>query len=181
MAHDTIVSIVVTDKVQTNHLTEFENWQKRIISDLKKFDGFISVSTKKLDGIENEYITLFQFDSNKTLHNWLNSDTLNKYLKEVEQYTLSKPKISLHQGLEFFFNKDTLTIQPPFYKKVIMGIAAVYPLIIVVGKLLHWIIPGFEKLPFELALFFEVIVISNLMNYPVMPMLTKWFHKWLYK
>ncbi len=181
-AHDNIVSVVVSDKIKPDRQTDFENWQERIISELIKFDGFISVSPKKLEGVENEYFTLFQFDSNQNLQYWLDSDTLKKYLIEAEQYTVAPPKVSLHQGLEFFFaKKEPITKQPPFYKKVLMGIAAVYPLILIVGKLFHWIIPGFEKLPFELALFFEVIVISSLMNYPVMPTLTKWFHGWLYK
>jgi antibiotic biosynthesis monooxygenase (ABM) superfamily enzyme len=177
-----IVSVVVFDKVKPKYQTEFEDWQNRIISEIEKLKGFVSVSSKKLDAIENEYFTIFQFDSNENLQIWLDSETQKKYLQEVELYTLSSPKVSFHQGLEFFFAKNESIIkQPPFYKKVLMGIAAVYPLIIIVGKLFHWIIPGFEKIPFELALFFEVIVISSLMNYPVMPTLTKWLHRWLYK
>ncbi len=177
-----IVSVVVSDKIKLNYQAEFENWQERIISDLRKFDGFISVSSKKIKGVENEYFTVFQFDSKENLQYWLNSEALKKYLKEVELYTMAPPKVSLHQGMEFFFDvKETIIKQPPFYKKVLMGIIAVYPLIIIIGKLFNWLIPGFEKLPFELALFFEVIVISSLMNYPVMPTLTKWFGTWLYK
>ena len=180
--NNNIVSVVVFDKVKPNYQTEFEDWQQRIISEIKKIEGFVSVSSKKIEGADNEYFTLFQFDSNENLQHWLNSETQKTYLKEAKAYTLSSPKVSLHQGLEFFFAKnESISKQPPFYKKVLMGIVAVYPLILIVGKLFHWLIPGFEKLPFELALFFEVIVISSLMNYPVMPTLTKWLHKWLYK
>lgn len=177
-----IVSVIVSDKVKLNHEISFENWQERIISELKNFEGFTSISTKKLAGNKNEYFTVFQFDSNENLQKWLDSDILSKYLKEVEKYTILPPKVSLYRGIEFFFDvKESITKQPPFYKKVLMGITAVYPLIIIIGRLFNWLIPGFEKLPFELALFLEVIVISSLMNYPVMPLLTKWFYKWLYK
>lgn len=177
-----IVSVVVFDKVKPNYQDEFENWQNRIISEIQKFKGFVGVSSKKLEGVKNEHFTIFQFDSPQNLQHWLDSDTLRRYLVEAKQYTQSEPKISFHEGLEIFFSKKDVTqMQPAFYKKVLIGILAVYPLIIIVGKLLHWCIPGFEKLPFELRLFFEVIVISTLMTYPVMPMLSKWFHKWLYK
>ncbi len=71
--------------------------------------------------------------------------------------------------------------QVPYYKRVIVGILAVYPLILIVGKLFHWFIPGFEKLPFEFGVFLEVILISALMTYPVMPLLNKWLAKWLHK
>lgn len=177
-----IVSVVVFDKVNSKYQTEFEDWQHRIISEIKKLNGFVSVSTKKLEGTNNEYFTIFQFDSNENLQSWLNSETLKRYLKEVEKYTLSTPKVSFHQGLEIFFDqKEAKSKQPPFYKKVLLGITAVYPLIIIIGKLFHWLIPGFGKLPFEVGLFFEVIVVSSLMTYPVMPTLTKWFGKWLFK
>ncbi len=177
-----IVSVVVSDKVKNNRQSDFENWQERIISEIRKFKGFISVSSKKIEDVENEYFTVFQFDSNQNLQHWIESDVLRKYLSEAEQYTEVPYRISRHQGLEFFFDKEKLMAkQPPFYKRVLIGIAAVYPLIISVGQLFHWIIPEFEELPFELALFFEVIVISSLMNYPVMPMLTKWLQGWLYK
>lgn len=177
-----IVSVVVFDKVKPDCLTAFEDWQNRINSKLKESKGFVSVSSKKLDDATNEYFTIYQFDSNETLQHWLDSDSKKKLLAEAKQYTLLEPKISLHQGLEIFFNKkETESTQPPFYKKVLIGIVAVYPLIIIVGKLTHWLIPGFGSLPFELGLFFEVIIISTLMTYPVMPLLTNWFHKWLFK
>ncbi|MDC1162364.1 hypothetical protein OAT18_02860 [Tenacibaculum sp.] len=181
-SNEEIISVVIFDKVKPNCQTEFENWQSRIILEIKNLEGFVSVSSKKLSETKNEYFTIFQFDSNKNLQRWLDSGTKKKYMLEVEAYTLSSPKVSFHKGLEIFFNKKEITLkESPFYKKVFLGIIAVYPLIIIVGKLFHWLIPNFEKLPFELGLFFEVIVISTLMTFPVMPTLTKWFGKWLFK
>ncbi len=177
-----IVSVVVSDKIRLQYQTEFENWQERIISELEQFEGFISVSSKKLESPHNEYFTVFQFDSNQNLQKWLDSSVLKKYLFEAKQYTLLEPKISFHEGLELFFNKkEASLIQPPFYKKVLLGIMAVYPLILIVGKLFHRFIPGFSQLPFEAGLFFEVIVVSTLMTYPVMPTLSKWLRFWLFK
>ncbi len=177
-----IVSVVVFDRVKPGHRTAFEDWQDRVISEIRRVNGFVGVSSKRHEGVQNEYFTLFQFDSNQNLQHWLNSDTLKRYLREVGQYTESAPKVSLHQGLDIFFHKRGSTVrQPPFHKKVFLGIIAVYPLIIIVGKLFHWLVPGFGKLPFELGLFFEVIIISTLMTYPVMPGLTKWLRPWLYR
>ncbi|MEH6535318.1 MAG: hypothetical protein V7719_02920 [Psychroserpens sp.] len=175
-----IVSIVVFNSIKENFQLEYENWQSRIGEKIKEFNGFIGISNKKLEGITNEYFTIFQFDTSYNLSKWQNSDILKEYLNELKQYSISESKVSQHDGLEIFFGKtETATQSTPFYKKVVLGVIAVYPLIIVVGKLYDWLNPWAEKIPFEIGLFFQVIVISALMTYPVMPTLAKILHKWL--
>jgi len=177
-----IVSIVVFNSIKSNFQLEFENWQIRIGKKIKEFNGFIGVSNKKMEGVNNEYFTVFQFDTPSNLSIWQNSDILKEFLNELKQYTISESRVSQHDGLEIFFGEtETANYSVPFYKKVILAVIAVYPLIIVVGKLYHWLNPWAEKIPFELGLFFQVIVISTLMAYPMMPFLAKVFHKWLNK
>lgn len=174
----TIVSVVILKSIKQNFQLKYEDWEKRIKKEIKNFEGFIAISNKKLEGLNNEYFTIFQFDTPDNLNKWKKSNTLKKYLDEMKQYTLSKSKISQHEGLEIFFNESQTTTTPS-YKKVVIRIIAVYPLIIAVGKLYHKFNPWEENIPFELGLFFQVIVISILMTYPVMPILTRVFRKWL--
>lgn len=177
-----IVSIVIINRIKTNFQLEYESWQNRIEKEIKKFEGFIGISDKKLEGTNNEYFTLFQFDTTANLNKWQNSEILLEYLNELKQYTISESKVTLHQGLEIFFHKDETTkYQTPFYKKVMIGVIAVYPLIILVSKLYDWLNPWAEIIPFDVGLFFQVIVVSTLLTYPVMPFLTKMLHKWLTK
>ncbi|MGY0398419.1 MAG: hypothetical protein ACWIPH_00440 [Ostreibacterium sp.] len=178
-----IISIVIIHRIKAHFQLEYENWQSRIGKEIKEFEGFIGISDKKLypiEGADNEYITVFQFDTAYHLSKWQNSDILLEYLNELKQYTVSESKITLHEGLEIFFDeKEKTKYSPPFYKKVSLGVIAVYPLIILVNKLYSWLNPWPEIIPFEIGLFFQVIIISVLMTYPVMPILTKVLHKWL--
>ena len=176
----TIISIVIINRIKTDFQSQYENWQNRIGIEIKKFEGFIGLSNKKLEGSTNEYITVFQFDTTDNLNAWQNSDILSTFLTELKQYTVSESKITLHEGLEIFFDKNERTEHAiPFYKKVFLGVIAVYPLIIGVGKLYNYLNPWADSIPFEIGLFFQVIIISMLMTYPVMPLLSKVFHKWL--
>ena len=175
-----IVSIVVFNSIKENFQLEYENWQSRIGKKIKEFNGFIGISNKKLAGVNNEYFTVFQFDTPYNLSKWQNSDILKEYLIELKQYSISESKVSQHEGLEIFFGKtDATKRSTPFYKKVVLGVIAVYPLIIGVGMLYDWLNPWAETIPFEMGLFFQVIVVSALMTYPVMPILAKILHKWL--
>ena len=175
-----IVSIVVFNSIKDNYQLEYENWQNRIGENIKEFDGFIGISNKKLAGANNEYFTIFQFDSSKNINRWQNSDILNEYLNELKDYSTAESKVSQHEGLEIFFDKTDVTKQsPPFYKKVIIAVIAVYPLIIFIGRLYNWLNPWAEIIPFEIGLLFQVIIVSALMTYPVMPALAKLFNKWL--
>ncbi|MBE9112840.1 antibiotic biosynthesis monooxygenase, partial [Nodosilinea sp. LEGE 07298] len=66
---------------------------------------------------------------------------------------------------------------PPYYKQVVLGVLAVYPLILLANGLLGPLLIG---LPPLLALFISVIFVSALLTYPIMPWLSKGLAFWLY-
>ncbi|MEP1095185.1 MAG: hypothetical protein ABJG78_08755 [Cyclobacteriaceae bacterium] len=167
--------MVIFEKVDPLRILEFEDWQRRINSTNANFPGFVAVSSKKLETTENEYCTVVQFDTPENLKRLLDSNELKTLLNEVTSYLVDKPKISHHEGLDIFFDKQSRNRNHPYYKKVILGIIAVYPLIIGVSTLYSKIIPGYGDFPFPVALFLEVIVVSALMTWPVMPFLSKVF------
>ena len=174
-----MVSMVIFEKVDPRRILEFEAWQKRINSTNANFPGFVGVSSKKLETGENEYSTVVQFDTPENLKRMLDSSELETLLNEATSYLIDKPKISHHEGLDIFFDKPRNTGNPPYYKKVILGIIAVYPLIVLVSILYSMSVARFVNLPFEIALFLQVIVVSALMTWPVMPLLSRLLRKWL--
>ncbi|PSN11398.1 antibiotic biosynthesis monooxygenase, partial [filamentous cyanobacterium CCT1] len=63
------------------------------------------------------------------------------------------------------------------YKQVVLGVLAVYPLILLANTLLGPLLVG---LPPLLALLISVIFVSALLTYPVLPWLSKGLGFWLY-
>lgn len=66
---------------------------------------------------------------------------------------------------------------PPYSKQVVLGVLAVYPLILLANALLGLLLGG---LPPLLGLFILVVFVSALLTYPVMPWLSKGLGFWLY-
>jgi antibiotic biosynthesis monooxygenase (ABM) superfamily enzyme len=60
---------------------------------------------------------------------------------------------------------------------VILGVLAVYPLILLANWLLDPFLKGFHPL---VSLFISVLFVSALLTYPVMPWLTRLLNFWLY-
>jgi len=67
--------------------------------------------------------------------------------------------------------------EPPFWKCVIIGVICVYPLILLLRLALAPVTGG---LPWGVALLPNVIVLSTLLTYPVIPWVTRLLRPWLY-
>ena len=83
-------------------------------------------------------------------------------------------------GLELWFDRPDTPQQlkePPFWKQVIIGVICVYPLVM----FLNWtLVPIMEEFPKELSILVNVIILSSLLTYPVMPWVTRYLRTWLY-
>ncbi len=79
-----VVSVVILNCIKQNFQLEYEDWEKRIGKEIKYFEGFIAISNKKLEGVNNEYFTIFQFDTPYNLNKWQNSNTLKRFLNEMK-------------------------------------------------------------------------------------------------
>ncbi len=88
--------------------------------------------------------------------------------------------VQVCEGLELWFDRPTTTRdlkEPPLWKQVIIGVVCVYPLVL----LLNWGLgPVTQGIPKELAVLINVIILSTLLTYPVMPWVTRLLRAWLY-
>jgi antibiotic biosynthesis monooxygenase (ABM) superfamily enzyme len=66
---------------------------------------------------------------------------------------------------------------PAYYKLVILGVLAVYPLVLFTNYLLD---PLLRNVPYLFGVFISVVAICLLMTYPVLPWLEKNLNSWLY-
>lgn len=174
------VTAIITDYVQLDKLTEYKNWQKRISEASSKQDGFISSEViAPREERPNEYTIILRFASLEKLRGWYNSEIAKQLLEELKQLVSQHSNRQYVEGLEMFLLPE-LTKAIPYHKRVMIGVIAVYPLILIVNTLLE-LLPIMRTLSFPTFLFFSVIFVSMLMTYPVMPMLNKVLSKWLYK
>ncbi len=176
------ITLVISEIVEPGRIQDYELWTKSINEAAQSFDGFLEVEIiRPRDHDYPEYVIIVKFDHYTHLRNWLASSTYQQCIEKSRPLVAARSQQQLPSGLELWFtlpqNSRRKLPQPAFYKQVIVGVLAVYPLILLANALLGPLLNG---LPGLLGLLISVIFVSTLLTYPVMPWLTKRLSFWLY-
>ncbi len=179
------ITLVISEVVEPSQVPAYEDWTKGINHDASQFDGFLGVEViRPRDHEHPEYVVIVKFDTYEHLRCWLISPTYRTWMDKSYGLISARSQQQLPNGLELWFTlpKRRLALRshlpnPPYYKKVVLGMLSVYPLILLANGLLGPLLSG---LPSLLALLISVIFVSALLTYPVMPWLSKLLGFWLY-
>ncbi|MBW4462648.1 MAG: antibiotic biosynthesis monooxygenase [Nodosilinea sp. WJT8-NPBG4] len=179
------VTLVISELVEPSKVDDYEAWTKGINHDARQFEGFLGVEIiRPRDHAYPEYVVIIKFETYDRLRRWLISPTYRAWMDKSYGLIAARSQQQLPSGLELWFTLPkarlgmTATLpSPPYYKQVVLGVLAVYPLILLANRLLGPLLGG---LPSLLGLFISVIFVSALLTYPVMPLLSKGLEFWLY-
>ncbi len=177
------ITVVISEVVDPQQVPAYEAWTKGINQAASQFDGFLGVEViRPRDHDHPEYVVIVKFATYDHLRDWLISPIYREWLDKSYGLIATRSQQHLPHGLELWFTlpkvRSELRIShPPYYKKVILGVLAVYPLILLSNQLLG---PLLEGLPPLLAMLISVTFVSALLTYPVMPWLSKGLSFWLY-
>ncbi len=176
------VTLVLSKIVKADKLDAYEHWAKGINKVIKRFDGFMGVDVirpRRKD--HNEYVVIIRFDNIENLTNWQSSPVCRSWLLSSKDLIETQSKFQKSYDLEQWFTLPTQEQNeqpnPPYYKKVVVGILAVYPLILMSNIL---VAPYTGQLPYLIKILVSVIIISSLMSYPMIPWISKLLKFWLY-
>ncbi len=126
-----LVTVVVTHPVDPSREEEFLAWQARMNEAERSFPGFRgSELFRPVAGVQDEWTTLFRFDSEEHLNAWLDSSERKRLLeegghfKEFELRRISSPFGS------WFAWKDTDAPPPSEWKTALSVLVGLYPLVV---------------------------------------------------
>lgn len=174
-------SIVFSENVKSGRIKEYEKWVNNINNAAKEFTGFIGVDVfRPRDPANPEYVTIVRFNTVENLENWRESATCKEWQEKAKDLVIQKVHLPQKNGVELWFSlpKNSLNAQQPaYYKMVILGVLAVYPLIVVTNIFIG---PYLASLPPLLNLLISVFIVSIFLTYPIMPLLTHILGFWLY-
>jgi len=180
------VTLVISEIVEPSLVPAYEAWTKGINRDASQFDGFLGVEVIRPRHHDHpEYVVIVKFATYDQLHRWLVSPTYHDWIQRSRGLIATRSQQQqVANGLELWFTLPaaysegrSLITHPPYYKQVILGILAVYPLILLANWLLGSLLSG---LPPLLGLLISVTFVSALLTYPVMPWLSRGLGFWLY-
>ncbi|MBL1173963.1 antibiotic biosynthesis monooxygenase [Pantanalinema sp. GBBB05] len=176
------ITLVISEVVKPDCIHEYEGWVKQVNHAAQQFPGFRGVEViRPRDRTHPEYVVIVKFDHYEQLKAWLTSAVYQRWVENVQHLFVSRSSQQLPDGLELWFTLPANTTQelpqPAYYKKVVLGVLGVYPLILLADALLK---PVVKDLPPLLALLLSVTLVSALLTYPVLPWLTQVLNFWLY-
>lgn len=181
LEEDPPVTAVASRRVKPGHKREFEEWVSGILAEARKAPGYHGSEVLRPGNREgdDEYRIVFRFDRASNLNAWGNSEERLRRLREVQPLLQEDGKIEVLTGLEPWFTLPSKSVEvaPSHYKMALVTWLALFPLItsifVVFGPLL-------SQLPILLRMLILTAVMVTLMNYVIMPRVTRLFSFWLY-
>jgi uncharacterized protein len=157
----------------------------------KKFEGHIGVNIiRPTDPSYPEYIVIFRFNTYENLTKWERSQIRKDWLAKGKEVVESELMVQKQRGVEVRFAPHSGTrninadkaraamLPPPRYKMAILMTGIIFILLNIVVPQIRQLTMG---LPILLGTFVGVAIIVLLMNYVIMPPLTKLLRPWLDK
>lgn len=173
------VTSILSHKIKPNHVDEYLVWAKKISSVLTTQQGFQNITIiKPKDTSDNEYVVILSFLNYESLKKWKESDECKQLVNEAKKFTLAVKKIQEDAGLEIWFDwpKDAKYLpRPPKIKQILITVMIVLPFVITLSMILDRLEPMMPSI----RIIILVVTISTYMAF-VMPIITKYFHFWLY-
>ncbi|MEU5595919.1 antibiotic biosynthesis monooxygenase [Streptomyces sp. NPDC020298] len=166
---DPLVTVVVTHRVPPNQVDDFLDWQHHMIQEESRFEGFRGTELfRPIEGLQEEWTTLYRYDSAEHLDAWLTSPERREILAEGEKFSDFKLRtIDNSFGSWFAFEGDGKEAPPPpsetrtslaiwvgLYPTVVLLTLALSPLHmplwigLLVGNLLSSLIMSFLTMPY---------------------------------
>lgn len=175
--HAGTASSVFAYRVRRDREAEFQQWRRRILEEVRKWEGFLGTeSFDTIEGAEPEFIVVVRFDSRARLDAWLQSPVRKIYMDEVSRYVDHYTLRRIGSGFEGWFDLSENNPSPARWRQALLILSALFPVIMVMRHLL-W--PVFHMLPLPAAYLLLLAVDVVVLAYLVMPHYSGFMSFWL--
>ncbi|MFD1937522.1 antibiotic biosynthesis monooxygenase [Nonomuraea mangrovi] len=175
------VTLLFTWDVAPGRREAFERWLYDVNAAAMKFSGHLGVTWLRPGEKEGRYFAILRFTDVTSLKRWLNSDERATWVDRLDGIaTEAEPRVST-TGMESWFSLPHCTVAPPSrWKTALTSFVAVYPCVL----LFQWLLAGrIASLPLPLPLRAMTLpaMLSPLLTYALMPLLSRVLRRWLYR
>jgi hypothetical protein len=171
--------LAVTDRVANDKRDRYEMLIGEFHQMLKQLPGFHSVDTvRHVKEQQTEYTVLLRFEDEGSAEGWKSRPDVAAKLNEIMALTGGPVKTTESAGLEMWVDHPVgeRPALPPFWKRVTVSVLAVYPSLMFLMAISR---PVIGTLPQPLQVLIIVVVLSGLLTWPIMPLLTRSLRSWL--
>jgi len=175
------VAFIITHIIKTGEAWQYENWLTDIQREVRHLPGYLGREIFRPAHGSRKYTSILRFDTLDSLNAWAESETRKKYVDKVTHLLEAGDQVDIQTGVDFWFTPEGVHPPKP-WKQFLLTLTAVYPLSLLIPRLLRQLfllVPYFEQ---ELirALLMSV-TLTGLLTFIIMPRYTRLVKRWLYK
>jgi antibiotic biosynthesis monooxygenase (ABM) superfamily enzyme len=171
---------VIRHHVRPGSETAYEAWTQSIVPIAQTFEGHSGVAVIRPPQGSRQYTVVLHFDTVEHLRAWLESETRQSLLREIEPHLVTPGEVEIRPGLDFWLPAPGERRAPPF-KQFLLALSVIFPLVLVVPPLVARgaaAVPALNAPP--VRAFATSAIIVALMTYVIMPRYTRLVGGWLY-
>lgn len=170
------VTAVASFQVKPGNEHRYRDLHDRLVARLGTFPGFLrSELFVPVEGVQDETVVVFAFDSRPHLDAWLASEERRQMLAEIEPYVEGERTINVVGGFAGWFGAPgTATVKR--WKQASIVLLALFPTAVVLTQVRIWLLPDVH---WTLGVLFGNVLGVVALTWVLMPRLTRWFAGWL--
>ncbi|KPH98959.1 Antibiotic biosynthesis monooxygenase [Actinobacteria bacterium OV450] len=164
---DPLVTVVVTHHVHPDATEDFLAWQRHMRDAESKFEGFRGTEVfRPIEGLQEEWTTLYRFDNAEHLDAWLTSTKRQEVLSEGRKFSDFRMRtIDNSFGSWFAFDENGRQAPPPSVTKTAIAVwVGLYPTVVLLALAISPM-----KLPIWSGLLLGNLLSSLVMSFFTMP------------
>jgi hypothetical protein len=170
------VTVVMSQHVRHDRTQEFAAAHDRVLARLAQSPGFLrSELFPPVEGITDEHVIVFAFDSRDHLDTWLGSDERREWLSQIQPLITGDRTMNVVGGFAGWF-PATDSPHVPKWKQGIAVLLALFPVALALAALRGALLPDLPLVPS--VLLSNVLGVAAL-TWILMPLVTRVLGPWL--
>jgi uncharacterized protein len=174
-------AFIVTHVIKPGAERRYEDWTREILSAVSSFPGYLGREVVLPTHGDRRYTVIVRFDSNEHLRAWAESETRKEFIRRADNLMEKGDQYEIRTGIDFWFEPKGMKPPKP-WKQYLLTTTAVYPLSLIIPKLLA---PLFRIAPSLsgnlISGLLVAAILTALLTFVVMPNYTRLVSKWLYE
>ncbi|MBW3634675.1 MAG: antibiotic biosynthesis monooxygenase [Chloroflexi bacterium] len=172
------VSAVISMRIMPGKEEAYRDWGQRIAAAQAQYPGFQGFKLNPpIPGVQEDWVTVLQFDNEAHLNAWMTSPERQKLLEEANAFTSESHVRTVRTGFDQWF-RVAGAAQAPIWKMNMLTLLALYPVVFLFGYFVQDpLLTGRWGWPFFLALFAGNLSGVVILNW-VAPWVSGRFHWW---
>ncbi|HEX9000526.1 MAG TPA: antibiotic biosynthesis monooxygenase [Blastocatellia bacterium] len=174
------IALIITHTIKSGEESRYEAWLADIQRAVSTWPGYLSREIFRPAHGSRKYTSILRFDSLDRLNAWAESETRRSFVEQASHLLESGDQVEIRTGVDFWFTPEGAKPPKP-WKQFLLTLTAVYPLSLLIPRLLRPLIALAPPLGYEpVRALLMAMTLTGLLTFVIMPRYTRLMKHWLY-